>query len=94
MISFWLANKSLHINCIGIFFYVVAFLALMDIYGVYFALMNFAEGSVQNVRDSNSYNLHPHTKRKYIRSSFMASHFIFVNELKSGSYGYFSCMLA
>ena len=27
----------------------------MDIYGVYFALMNYAEGSVQNVRASNSY---------------------------------------
>ena len=67
---------------------------LIDIYGVYFALMNYAEGSVQNVRDSNSYNLHPHTRRKYIRSCFMALHFIFVNELKSESYGYFSCVLA
>ena len=66
----------------------------MDIYGVYFALMNYAEGSVQNVRDSNSYNLHPHTRRKYIRNNAMEPYFIVVNELKSGSYGYFSCVLA
>ena len=38
---------------------------------------------MQNVMDSNSYNLHPHTRRKYIQSCFMAFHFIFVNELKS-----------
>ena len=68
----------------------------MDIYGVYFALMNYAEGSVQNVRDSNSYNLHPHTRRLYIRSSAKELYFIVVkvNELNSGSYGYFSCVLA